>query len=520
MDLLVPCKNHAFLENRIILIAQFVNMFLKKYGKIVDLHKDDWYSTVVDGLAFVITPAQNLMSALHASVMLGGIMERLNVGFVTTVSGRWPRSLPMERNQTYTVWLQEHAHEARIISFDHVIDSSERIQDAISHLRAEGAELVIMLYGAFTGDDVSTRIAETLKLPLILWAPREPDAHGGRLLSNALVAMTMNNASLRRLGYRAQTVYGGLESETAKQAILTYIRAYAAIKKLRGSTLGLFGYRPTAFYNSAFDEGLIRRTFGVAIEETDLKVVFDRMQQVDEEALAQDMAFIQNSYCLGDDFIEEYRINHSRLYLTLKQLMQEQNYAYGVIKCWPEMGNLNSVPCAVLGRLADEGYSIACEGDVDVSLSMAVQNALTGTANFITDLIDINEQENYLTFWHCGNAAPSLHHCQCDVKLCDHPLYNKGSAFRAVLKEGNVTISRFCNIDGTYKLFLIKGTAIPTTMYTPGCMINVKIEQPVRNVIDGIIREAVPHHYSIVWEDVEKEMRMIADILGIEVIFL
>ena len=106
------------------------------------------------------------------------------------------------------------------------------------------------------------------------------------------------------------------------------------------------------------------------------------------------------------------------------------------------------------------------------------------------------------------------------MKLCDHPLYNKGSAFRAVLKEGPVTVSRFCNVGGKYKLFLIKGTAIPTQMYTPGCMVNVKVDIPVRDVVNGIIQEAVPHHYSIVWEDVEDEMRMIASILGVEVISL
>lgn len=447
-------------------------------------------------------------------------MEQLKVGFITTVSGRWPRPLPIARNEEYGAWLRENAGDAQIIGFDHVIDSPDRIREAMNVLRAEGADIVIMLYGAFTGDDVSTAIAETLHLPLILWAPREPDVHGGRLMSNALVAMTMNNASLQRLGHYPQTIYGGLESEAAKKTVLNCIRAYGAIKKLRGSILGLFGYRPTAFYNSAFDEGLIRKTFGITIEETDLKVVFDRMQQVDEEELNRDLAYVKETFCLGDDFIDEYRVNHSRLYLTLKQLMQEQNYAYGVIKCWPEMGNLNSVPCAVLGRLADEGYSIACEGDVDVSLSMALQNALTDKANFITDLIDINDAENYLTFWHCGNAAPSLHHCSCDVKLCDHPLYNKGSAFRAVLKEGPVTVSRLCNVGGKYKLFLLKGTAIPTHMYTPGCMVNVKVDIPVRDVIGGIIREAVPHHYSIVWENVAEDMAMIANILGIEVIAL
>lgn len=445
-------------------------------------------------------------------------MSHLKVGFITTVSGRWPRELPIRRNEEYGRWLREHAGDAEIVALDHIVDSPAGIDEAVAAFRSADVDVVVMLYGAFTGDDVSTSLAERLKLPLILWAPREPDVHGGRLLSNALVAMTMNSASLQRLGHRPQTVYGGLESEEAKGRILSCIKAYAAVKKLRGGTLGLFGYRPTAFYNSAFDEGLIRKTFGLTIEETDLKVVFDRMQEVDREALEQDLAYVRNTFPFGDDFIDEYQKNHSRLYLTLKQLMEEQHYAYGVIKCWPEMGNLKAVPCAVLGRLADDGYSIACEGDVDVALSMAAQCALTGKANFITDLIDINEEGNYLTFWHCGNAAPSLHSRACDATLCDHPLYNKGSAFRAVLKEGPVTVSRFCNIGGRYKLFLIGGTAVHTDMYTPGCMVNVAVEPPVRSVIDAIMREGVAHHYSVVWEDVVDDMEAVARILGIEVV--
>lgn len=444
--------------------------------------------------------------------------QALKVGFITTVSGRWPRELPNRRNAEYGSWLKENINSVDWITFDYVLDSSDTIESAIRTLREQEADLVVMVYGAFTGDDVSTMIAEAIKVPMILWAPEEPDLGGGRLLSNALVALTMNSASMRRLGHTSYPVYGGLTHSDATKRVRSLVLAYRAAKSLKGSLLGMFGYRPTAFYNSAFDEGLIRRTFGIRIEETDLKVVFDRMAAQDTDAVAEDRALVKSAFSLDPANPEEHVENHSRLYLALKQLMLETGYQYASIKCWPEMGSLHTTPCAVLGRLIDEGLPIACEGDVDAAITMFAETAITGKATFITDLIDINEDENYLTFWHCGNAAPSLHACPDQALMCNHPLAGQGTAFRSVLKEGKVTVARFCNIEGAYKLFMMRGVARQTDMYTPGCMVNVTVETPVKQCIYRIIEEGVPHHYSIVWEDIAEEMITLCKLLNIEVV--
>lgn len=444
--------------------------------------------------------------------------EKLHVGFITTVSGRWPREVPRQRLAAYGAWLQEHFPAVDWIAFEDIIDSDARIGEAIETLRRGGADLVVMLYGAFTGDDVSAAVADALNVPLILWAPREPELNGGRLLANAMVALTMNSASLYRLGHVSHPVYGGLESAEATARISTLIQAYGVFKAMRHTLIGLFGYRPTAFYNSTFDEGLIRRTFGVRIEETDLKVVFDRMAAENAADVLNDRRNVEKRFHLDPSLPDEYRDNHARLYLALKALTAEQGYDYSILKCWPEMGNLKTTPCAVMGRLADEGTHIVCEGDMDAALALIAQNLITGEPNFITDMIDINEAENYLTFWHCGNAAPSLHEPTFDTVMGDHPLAGQGTAFRTTLKSGPVTISRLCNINGVYKLLLIRGTARATELYTPGCMVNVTVNTPVKDVLYGIIAHGIPHHYSIVWEDVADVMRQFAAILGLEVI--
>lgn len=443
---------------------------------------------------------------------------KLNVGFVTTYSGRWPREVPEQRNREYGDWLTDHLPGARIVKASVLGSNREMVEQVTREFKEQDVDVIVLVYGAFTGDDVASYLAEMVKVPLILWAPYEvPFDKDDRLYSNALCSMTMNAAAIKKLGAVYHTVYGSLEDKRASEKVENLLRAYGTVKALKHTNLGLLGYRPTAFYNCSFDESLIRRTFGVKIEETDLKVIFDRMAELPEEEWKADMEAISSQYDTNR-LPEGHLENHSRLYLALHKVMKEQRYDFATIKCWPEMGNLHTTPCAVLGRLADEGINIGCEGDVDAELAQMTEYYLTGKPSFITDLINIDEEENVIVFWHCGNAAPSLCNRDYPVQMRNHPLAGQGTAFYGALKPGNVTVARFCNLDGKYKLFLMKGEAMPMDRSTKGIMASVKVKRPVREVIEGIIAEGIPHHYSIVWEDVAEAMKQVCGLLGIPVI--
>lgn len=446
--------------------------------------------------------------------------KQLTIGFVVTKSGRWPQELGEKRLTEYGTWVQEHFPDSKICVFNRLVSTKEDAVDCINDMRGNCADLLIQLYGAFTGDDICCAFADELSIPIILWAPREEKwERQDRLYANALCSATMNGASLMRIHARFHIVFGDKEENRVEKELQRLVNAYAVIKNMKGMTFGLFGYRPTAFYNCAFDEVVIRRTFGINIEETDLKVVFDRMAEFPEYEVCTEMkrvASIWDTSALPDGHLE----NHARLYLALKDLFRKQGYDYAAIKCWPEMGNLHTTPCAVLGRLIDEGITISCEGDVDAGLAAVVQNLLTEKAVFITDLINICEEENSVTFWHCGNAAPSLHDQKDGVTMCNHPLAGQGTAFWCALKEGAVTAARFANIDGQYRLFLLRGTAVPTVRNTRGAMANVKVDTPVLELVDQIAQNGMSHHWSIVWQDVATEMAQLAKLWNIPVIIL
>ena len=441
----------------------------------------------------------------------------LTLGFLTTVSGRWPRELPQRRHLQYGQYIKNELPFAKMIAAEGIVDSPQKQRACVERFRKEGVDLVIMVYGAFTGDDVCTCLAEELRVPLVLWAPFEPPFDGGRLLANALVSVTMNSASMKRLGFPSHVIYGSLDDPRATSQLRQLVKAYSTVKTLKGTVLGLLGYRPTAFYNSAFDEGLIRRVFGVRMEETDLQVVFDIMRDIDGSAIKLDAASVSRRFETSM-VPEEHLENHSRLYLALKRIMEMQRYDFAVLKCWPEMGALKATPCAVLGRLADENIHIGCEGDVDVTLTLVLQNLIAAKPCFITDMINIDEAENTLTFWHCGNPAPSLFDVARPIQMCDHPLAGQGTAFYGALKGGCVTVARLCNIGHEYKLFLLRGEAVETKPYTKGAMVNVRIKMPVRDFVYRIMEQLIPHHYSIVWGDIADDMIQAADLLGVKVL--
>ena len=150
-----------------------------------------------------------------------------------------------------------------------------------------------------------------------------------------------------------------------------------------------------------------------------------------------------------------------------------------------------------------------------------MQQLLTGLPPFITDMIDLNEEENTMLFWHCGNAAPSLHNPKYNPELRNHPLVGQGTAFWTSLKPGKVTIARLHNFHGEYRLVLMRGEAIEGDRVTRGCMTYVRMENPVREIAEKLIAEEFPHHYSIVWsEEAYDAMKETAKLMNIPIIEL
>ena len=443
--------------------------------------------------------------------------KKIKLGFITTVSGRWPLALPNERHANYCKWLKDTFPKVSIVCSNGIVVNTDEVEIVVEKFRVEDIDIVVILIGAFTSDIICTEVAEKINVPIILWALPEPPFDGDRIISNGLVSATMNQSALKRLGFKSHFVYGNVDDDRCVKEISTYIRIYSAYKKLKNTYLGLIGYRPTGFYSSQFNEVLIRKTFGINMEEFDLIHLMNTAKQIAEEDIEKDMKSFESSIqCLG--LTNEYLKNHSKLYLGLKKIIDDNKFDGLALRCWPELGFMKCTPCGVISRLADDGVIIGCEADVDATVSMLIQNYLTDKMVFMCDLIDINEKDNTALFWHCGQAGRKLHSTRKNACARDHSLAGQGIVIEGTLKTGFVTICRMSQIGNKYKLFLARGEVIPIGRVVRGVVANVKMDKPVRDVIYTIAEEGIPHHYSIVWEDIYDDMKFFAKNMEIEII--
>ena len=443
--------------------------------------------------------------------------SKLKIGFITTVSGRWPKELPKQRDAVYSDYLIKTYPDVEIVKYKKLAVNNDDIKNAALYFKQNTVDIMIMVMGAFTGDFAATYLAERVDVPLIIWTPFEPPFDGGRLMSNALVASTMNMAAVKRLGYKCCFVYGNNDTKRAQDEIDKIIRAYKCKKSLANTTLGLIGYRPTAFYSSQFDETVIRNTFGIIMEETDIAELMKLAETIEQKDVDADMKDLKQSaskICLPDGYLE----NHSRLKLGMEKLIKNHSYDAISLKCWPELGDMKFTPCSMISRFADEDYIIGCENDVDATITMIIQKLMSDDIPFMTDLIKVDEDKNSVLFWHCGQAGRKIMSCNCEIEMNDHPFAGQGAAFEGTLKTGIVTIARMTYLNGKYKLFLAKGEAVETEKSTKGVMCEVVIEGNAMDMVYQICEEGIPHHYSIIWQDIYDEMIEFCNILDIEII--
>ncbi|MBO4888343.1 MAG: fucose isomerase, partial [Firmicutes bacterium] len=146
-----------------------------------------------------------------------------------------------------------------------------------------------------------------------------------------------------------------------------------------------------------------------------------------------------------------------------------------------------------------------------------VGTALTGEAAFFGDPVALCEEENSLTFWHCGMASCSLAREDTGACVGVHPNRKIGPTMEFGAKAAaEVTILRIGkDRDGSFRLFAAAASSLDKPRQYLGTSMVVQPKIPVRNLVDQLLADGFEPHYAITYGDITEELNLLAGMLQI-----
>lgn len=290
------------------------------------------------------------------------------------------------------------------------------------------------------------------------------------------------------------------------------IRAARAFSRIERSRIGIIGGLFPNLVSCRYDPQIVHSRLGITLIPISFEEIRHRIESITTSAY--------NSKQLQEEITTLYEVDTAdlnaldagiRLHHAIRQVAMEQNINGFATECWsgfPKELGLN--PCM---GFVEDAYTLACEGDVMLSISLLLARYLTGMGAYVGDLYDL-DMNGILTLVHCG-APASLASNKEDVVVSKSQLaLERGFetiTCRPRLENGPVTLIRFYGQECD-KLHVASAELLSSEL-SPNLTVKVKLNGDRWEFLE----QCFGNHYVMVRGDIRNELKLLGKWLGITI---
>jgi len=328
----------------------------------------------------------------------------------------------------------------------------------------------------------------------------------------ALPSSALAVGALRESKIPVELLYAPSNNPDFIERLQRVTRVARAFSRIRQSRIGVIGGLFPNLVSCRYDPQMVNSRLGTTLVPISFKETRNSIQSMsqrlsDVEQLRQE---ITASYTMNAADLNALDAG-IQLHLALKQVAVEQKIDGFATECWsgfPRELGLN--PC--MGFIED-AYTLACEGDVMLCISLLLVRYLTGSSAYVGDLYDL-DLDGILTLIHCG-APASLASNRKETMVSKSQLaLERGFetlTCRPRLENGPVTLFRFYGWECD-KLHLAYGELLGSEL-SPNLTVKVKLDSNRWNFLE----QCFGNHYIVVAGDIRGELKLLGKWLGITI---
>jgi L-fucose isomerase-like protein len=335
--------------------------------------------------------------------------------------------------------------------------------------------------------------------------------------ANSLPAALEMLPRLREMGKDVKLIFAKEYNEDVFRALESFLATRKAVRRLKETTLGVFGSPSPWLIGCTTDYRLLEDKFGLTIKSLDLLTLYKEYQQVSRSD-AEDVAkrIVDGIGKLKEPSYETV-VEATRIYLAAKKIVEKETLDALAIKCFEIIPVVNNTACLMVSKLVDEGVIAGCEGDLNATVSMILLNYLTDQPVWLANPASVDYERNTLTLAHC-TVGTSLISDPEKIVLRTHFESGRGISIQGPVKKGKVTLIRLGGprLD---KMMILSGQIVDTDM-NYGYMCRTQVEIELNGSVANFLDESLGNHLAMVPGDVTDRLIEVCDLLQIKPVMI
>ena len=400
-------------------------------------------------------------------------MKKIKVGLLTMSDGR----IYLHQEYEQLNFEKQHAIAKaltdtglfEVVEGRKIINSNTVAKEEAIRLREHSVEATIFNYTIWCYPQYTVAARNFAPEPYLLFSNLHPSECG-------MVGMLAAAGSLDQIGVKYGRLWGDISDDSVKSKMIGFLKAAAAVNRLKGLTFGNFGGRPLGMYTAVASLEQWQKKFGIDVENIEQDDIIRYGENASEEELSKAFDWLTsltgNIAYDGEGLTPDKLKTQIRSYIGLREIIQERDLDFVGIKAH---GDLTDRYCTMdlAEALLNDPYDwngpkeptvAATESDMDGALTMQLFKHLTGSPVLFADVRHYDKENDVWFFSNSGTHATFFAGGSYDpaenlknVSLLPETGYYPagGASVHHFAKAGTVTLARLARKNGEYQLTIV-----------------------------------------------------------------
>jgi L-arabinose isomerase len=464
---------------------------------------------------------------------------QIKVGLVTTGYFEYWRMYPTLKAKVEAD-SQEVAERLKKIChlvYPGVIDTIDSADAAGRRFKNENIDLLLISYRTYIPDIFIHQILTHIRhVPIAFIISRPGKAMNIKqdyeecLRNMAMMANVQLTGGFRKIGiYENFEVFvGDMYDNELYSKINKYLNVVNIYESLRRMTIGVVGQVFRGMFDFEYDKTVVKGILGPEVIHIQIHHLLDLWEKImpEDKEVKSLVTKVKKSYKIVG-LEERDIIAAARFAVCLRKLVQKFRLD-GIVLLGQHFVEAHTKTTSYLGmaELHEEGKVLGVtEGDVLGLIMMKIMRALTNKTPYFGEWSEFDIERNAIFLNGHGFGDPTLAKKGYPVVVCPAAeqwgLEGKGLGFEFTYDPGPVTFGHFIQDAKGWRMLIGKGEVLDIEPI-PCSEVHMlmKVERPVEEFVEILVKQGWPHHCIVVPGDVRKELSQLANLLKIEKIFL